>query len=335
VRPALNETKKGRQFIKMRSKNRNILIALVAVFALSGLTAASALAAGAPIVETTAATGVVGTEATLNGTVSANGALTKYYFEYGTTTAYGSKTAEVSTIGAKIAATKVVAGLKPSTAYHFRLVATNANGSTNGADEAFTTTAPTLPVFAFQSPQKEVQTTFTASGGTASWGFGSGGFSCSGSTITGEFHVPKTVTGTVVFTGCAVNVGGNRSGCWTTGAKNHEEIVSQPLEGTLVYRSKTAKTVGIALKPTAGTAVVEHLECNAGKRTVTGSVFFPISTVNHLQSSFAISSSSAGEYETEGGAKQTAQLEETFGWGSVSWSFNDTLTTAKQVEIKA
>src|SRR6187397_1342828 len=48
--------------------------------------------AAAPVAETGVASEVRGREATGNGSVDANGATTSYYFDYGTTTAYGNAT---------------------------------------------------------------------------------------------------------------------------------------------------------------------------------------------------------------------------------------------------
>jgi hypothetical protein len=95
-----------------------------------------------PAVQTTAATGVQSEKATLNGTVNPNGTETSYRFEYGKSTAYG-KSIPVPNAGAG-AGSKAVAvflspTLQPRTRYHYRLVATNAGGSTYGADQAFTT----------------------------------------------------------------------------------------------------------------------------------------------------------------------------------------------------
>ena len=47
-----------------------------------------------PVAVTGSATNVTVTSATLNGTVDPNGRTTKWYFEYGTSTSYGAKTAE-------------------------------------------------------------------------------------------------------------------------------------------------------------------------------------------------------------------------------------------------
>ena len=105
---------------------------------------AAAIAAGAPRVTTEAATALSSTGATLNGTVNPNGNATTYYFEYGPTKTYGTKTAVVNagSGNAKSPASAPVSGLTASTTYHFRLVATNSAGTTNGRDKAFTTLAP-------------------------------------------------------------------------------------------------------------------------------------------------------------------------------------------------
>ena len=95
----------------------------------------------APETTTQAASGAEGVEATLNGTVIPEGTPTKYYFEYGATTSYGAKTAEVS-VGsgfAPVAESKVITGLEPASTYHYRIVATNSKGTTHGADEVVTT----------------------------------------------------------------------------------------------------------------------------------------------------------------------------------------------------
>ena len=98
-----------------------------------------------PSVETRAATSVTKTEATLNGTVNPRGLETKYDFEYGETTSYGTKTAEVSAgSGANgVEVSKVITGLTAGKQYDFRIVATNSSKETSyGSNQVFTTTAP-------------------------------------------------------------------------------------------------------------------------------------------------------------------------------------------------
>ena len=72
--------------------------------------------------------------------LAARGQGVSWWFEFGTTTAYGSETAAggpVAGNGTKTVAT-AVSGLTPATTYHFRVVATNASGTTNGADQCTT-----------------------------------------------------------------------------------------------------------------------------------------------------------------------------------------------------
>jgi DNA-binding beta-propeller fold protein YncE len=94
------------------------------------------------------ASGVKGTEATLKGTVNPEGLTSKYYFEYGTTKSYGTKTAEVSAGSgvANVAASQLVTGLTPSTTYHYRVAETNSTGTTTGEDHTFTTAAGSPPI---------------------------------------------------------------------------------------------------------------------------------------------------------------------------------------------
>jgi hypothetical protein len=97
-----------------------------------------------PTVASAAATSISPTSATLNGTVNPTGQATGYYFEYGTTAAYGFQTASASA-GAgttNVPAPSSVTGLQPGTAYHYRLVAVSAGGTSLGSDQTFTTTAP-------------------------------------------------------------------------------------------------------------------------------------------------------------------------------------------------
>ncbi len=92
------------------------------------------LAAAKPTVTTASASNVLTTTATLNGSINPNGSDTKYRFEYGTTAAYSLKTAVVDA-GSGTTAVQVsaaVTGLKPDTAYLFRLVATNNSGTSKG-----------------------------------------------------------------------------------------------------------------------------------------------------------------------------------------------------------
>jgi hypothetical protein len=100
---------------------------------------------GVPIVVTGSASGVGVMGATLNGTVDANGQATTAYFEYGTTTGYGTTTATQSVgsvAGVAASVSAPVGGIASGTTIHWRLVATNTLGTTQGSDATFTTTTP-------------------------------------------------------------------------------------------------------------------------------------------------------------------------------------------------
>jgi hypothetical protein len=95
-----------------------------------------------PIVSTGAATELSTTGARLAGLVNPSGLPTTYYFEYGTSTAYGSKLLPEGDAGEGGLARPVsttVTGLHSATTYHFRLVAINSVGTETGSDVAFTT----------------------------------------------------------------------------------------------------------------------------------------------------------------------------------------------------
>ena len=101
----------------------------------------------APTVATNAASGVTATGATLNGTVSSNGASTTVSFQYGLTTSYGSTAVVQSPLASSAtnaAVSAALTGLTCYAQYHFRVVGANSGGTTNGADATFIT--DTCPV---------------------------------------------------------------------------------------------------------------------------------------------------------------------------------------------
>jgi CSLREA domain-containing protein len=78
------------------------------------------------------------TSAHVSGTVGSGQLPTTYRFQYGRSTAYGSQSSAGSTTtGGAVART--LTGLKPNTTYHYRLVATNPDGTVPGADKTFKT----------------------------------------------------------------------------------------------------------------------------------------------------------------------------------------------------
>lgn len=116
---------------------------------------------GKPTVETKPATSIGKTEAALKGVVNPRGFEAKYYFEYGTTEAYGSKTAEASAGSgtSNVEESKTITGLTANTKYYFRIVASNTKGTAEGSPDTFTTlpNAPENTVLPVISPAAPVQ----------------------------------------------------------------------------------------------------------------------------------------------------------------------------------
>jgi hypothetical protein len=83
------------------------------------------------------------TEARVSASINAELEPTTYHVEYGTSERYGASTPEVSSgaAGEPVSVLTRLSGLQPGAEYHFRFVATNANGRTIGADATFTTPA--------------------------------------------------------------------------------------------------------------------------------------------------------------------------------------------------
>ena len=116
---------------------------------------------GEPVAALAPATMILRTSATLNGTVDPAGKSTSYRFQYGTTTAYGASV--VGDVGAGTGPQPVSAalsGLAASTTYHFRLIATNTDGTTISDDAQFTTASVGPPAVALAA------TTVTKRGAT-------------------------------------------------------------------------------------------------------------------------------------------------------------------------
>ncbi|MGH2896550.1 MAG: hypothetical protein ACRDPM_25215, partial [Solirubrobacteraceae bacterium] len=114
------------------------------------------------------------TTAALIGGVYPNGLDTTYYWQYGTSTAYGHQTTpqDIGSGTAPVTAQASLTGLIPGVTYHYRLVATNSDGTDYGYDYTMATStvnnvAPVntvAPAVSGQSLQGQ-----TVSASTGSW----------------------------------------------------------------------------------------------------------------------------------------------------------------------
>ena len=98
----------------------------------------------APQATTGSASSVTSTTATLNGTVDPSGRATTWYFEYGTSTSYGTRTPakDAGSGTGTLSVSAAVTGLKSGVTYHFRLVASSDAGTSRGSDHTFFPAAP-------------------------------------------------------------------------------------------------------------------------------------------------------------------------------------------------
>lgn len=190
----------------------------------SGQTNATPTATPPPIATTGAATNVASSSATLNGTVNPNGFATTYWFDYGATSnTYTASSAGTSAgaATADVAASANLTGLTPSTTYYFRVAAQNANGTSYGAEQSFTTAAlpppPAAPTGVMATASNQASTiSWTAVPGATSyniyWATATGVTKATGTKITGATspytHSPIANNTTYYYVVTAVNANG-------------------------------------------------------------------------------------------------------------------------------
>ena len=94
-----------------------------------------------PTVKTKAATNVTDNSAILYGIVNANGATTKVWFQYGTTSgSYNTNSPKKTLKGSKNKKVGIdISGLSSQTTYYYRIAARNKDGTSYGDENSFTT----------------------------------------------------------------------------------------------------------------------------------------------------------------------------------------------------
>ncbi len=191
----------------------------------------------APVVDTGSATGITVSTATLNAVVNPNGTATTAQFQYGPSKDYGrvkSVTLSPNTGSTTVATSVNLSGLPPGWTYHYRLVATNASGTSLGADGTFATEASSGP-FKFTMNDGAA----TISGYTGPGGAVSIPATINGSPVTGiganAFQNKTTVT-SVVIPDSVTNIGSSAFyGC--SGLSTAGFLGNAPAMGTSVFGS--------------------------------------------------------------------------------------------------
>jgi hypothetical protein len=228
-----------------------------------------------PLVVTTAASAVGFADATLNGSINASGLVVNSFFDYGTTTSYGTTVPGIPasvTGNTTTPINQALTGLAPITTYHYRARGVTAGGLiVYGEDKTFTTAAPpptvvTTAATGVTAAGATLNGTVNANGASTAVSFQYGLTTAYGLTIPG---VPATVTGNSVIpvngaiTGLIPNtlyhyrivgtsVGGTTNGndmTFTTGAGSPVVVTNPPtnittngaqLNGTVTANSPSA-----------------------------------------------------------------------------------------------
>ena len=172
-----------------------------------------------------------------------NGLSTTRWFEYGTSTNYGSKTSSVSA-GSGTNASSVSAGvksLKPATTYHYRLVAQNSSGKTFGADRSFSTVGPpsvqTGPAQGVGPDAGAVTGSLDTRGRSTTWWFQYGPTTTYGKSTPSKSAGSKAGTQTVSATLTGL----------TPATTYHYRLVAKSDAGTTYGADATFTTTGVTL----------------------------------------------------------------------------------------
>lgn len=243
----------------------------------------------APTVATGTATAISQTAATLNASVNPNGEeVTACTLEYGTSTSYGSSAPCSPGPGGGEAAVGVaaaIAGLAAQTSYHYRVVATNAVGTSYGNDGMFKT-LPEPPTVAGVDPgaglvtgKEEVTITGTEFSEATAVKFGNAEASF-------KINSPTSITATTpAHTEGIVDVTvANPGGTSATGNSDHFTFVAKRPAPTITRLSpKKGPAAGGTLVTISGTSFIGVTAVKFGPTKATSVV------VNSANSIMAVS----------------------------------------------
>lgn len=194
--------------------------------------------AEAPEAEVLGVSGVSTGSATLHGTVTPNGSSAEWFFEYGESMSYGSKTVPAVVTGSgEVSA--VVEGLGPATVYHYRLVAANAHGAAYSEDATFDTPAGVqdLPASGVTQSSAVLNGTINPGSAPASYRFVYGMTSAYGSVIpTPDLYTPS---------GDTIDTVSQALGGLQAGTTYHYALVVSDTAGTVTGPDETFTTPSI------------------------------------------------------------------------------------------
>lgn len=216
-----------------------------------------------PAVKTGSASSITATSAIVSGTVNPKGRGSTMWFEYGTNTSYGSKTAVqdagYGTVDKTFTAT--LTALKTGTTYHFRIVGKSDAGTVNGSDASFKTSSvpdiTTGPPSLIGADRVTFNGTVNPNGRSTTWYFEIG----STTNYTGRTSKTSVGSGT-----SPVTVNGTITGLQPA-STYHYRLVAYNSAGTTRGPDATFQTLG---PPTVQTGTVSRLSTSTA--VVTGKV---------------------------------------------------------------
>ncbi len=194
---------------------------------------------GPPLVTTNPATFIASFSARLNGSLNPHGLTTTFHFEYGTTTSYGLTTPPQTQTGNTFRNVSAnISSLTASTTYHFRIVASNGDGTSFGGDRTFTTLTATGPPVVMTNPATNVTTSSaTLNGSLDPHGLTTTVYFQYGRTTSYGSTTPmRSQTGNT-YRNIASNIGG-----LTTGTTYHFRIVATNIAATRMGHDRTFTT---------------------------------------------------------------------------------------------
>jgi hypothetical protein len=100
-----------------------------------------------PLIDAAYTTNLTESSVDLNAEINPMGFDTTYHFEWGTSTSYGNSVpvpdADIGSVSSDVLVSQHLSGLSANTTYHWRVVATNSIGTTEGQDHTFVYQPPT------------------------------------------------------------------------------------------------------------------------------------------------------------------------------------------------
>ncbi len=192
---------------------------------------------------------------------------TTVYFQYGTTTNYGSTTlSQIKTGNTYQSISANVSGLTANTTYYFRLVATNSAGTRYGVDRTFTTLTATGPPVVTTNPASLIASfSATLNGSADPHGLPTTVYFQYGTTVSyGLTTAPQSKSGNT-YQSVSANISG-----LTAGTTYHFRIVATNSAGTVYGNDRTFTTLSATGPPVVITNPATNIATNTA--TLNGTV---------------------------------------------------------------